>query len=100
MQFPIKGLFLFFFCLFMVSCEDSTELNVDFQPTDEETVSMVTQSATTTRDVCTSCGCKADLINCSCATQKKLKCVLDNSLTAVKDIKQEAPESGPATSSD
>jgi hypothetical protein len=30
---------------------------------------------TTTRDRCTACGCKANLINCNCSTQKQRACL-------------------------
>lgn len=84
----------FLFVVFATSCDSSERVNVDYQPTEESVVAMIKQSATTTRNICTSCGCKADLINCSCPTQKRLDCVLDNSVTAIRDIKPKAPEVG------
>ena len=91
---------LFLLVVFVTSCNSSKKtLNVDYQPTEESAVAMIKQSATTTRDTCISCGCKADLINCKCPTKKRLDCVLDNSITVIKDIKPEAPQVGPVKDS-
>ena len=61
------------------SCNNSSLLleervsQVEDKLSDEAVLMRVNQ--TTTRDKCTSCGCKADLINCTCSTQKQRDCL-------------------------
>ncbi|MCA9671467.1 MAG: hypothetical protein KC503_37980 [Myxococcales bacterium] len=41
------------------------------------TAQAVNGTPTTTRDICTKCGCTATFFNCSCPTRRRLQCVLD-----------------------